>query len=268
MSGPCRLDGRVVLVTRPAAQAETLCRAIEALGGSAVQFPTVEILPARDSEAARQLLAAAWDVVVFVSRNAVEQALALLEPASRQASGTPFGGARLAAVGKATAAAIREAGLSPALVPDTGFDSEALLELPGLQQVQGWRVLIVRGDGGRPVLAQTLSARGAEVVFAEVYRRAVPRADAAELLPDWQERLDYVTTTSDAVLTNLVEMLPASALPWLLGLPVAVLSERNAESALKMGFRTVAVATEASDAGLCDALCRLSMAAVADRANS
>jgi uroporphyrinogen-III synthase len=275
MHGPGRLDGRAVLVTRPATQAASLCQAIEALGGDPVAFPTVEILPARDPDRARQLLRARWDIVIFISRNAVEQALDLLEPPGRESTALdaaspgasmPFTGAQLAAVGKATAVAMQQAGLTPGLVPASGFDSEALLALPGLTQVQGWRVLIVRGEGGRPVLGETLAARGAEVVFAEVYRRAAPRADLAELLPDWQARLDYLTATSDEVLSNLVDMLPASARPWLLGLPLAVLSERNAQCALQMGFRTVAVASEASDAGLCDALCRLNMTDIVKRA--
>ncbi|MFE8034848.1 uroporphyrinogen-III synthase [Thiohalocapsa marina] len=259
MSGPCRLNGRGVLVTRPAAQAEALCRLVAELDGEPILFPTVEILPTLEAEAARAQLRQPWDLMVFVSRNAVEHALALLgdtgvggvEPLAR----TP-----LAAVGKATAAAIRAAGLPSPLVPATGFDSEALLQLPELTAVAGRRVLIVRGDGGRPLLRDTLLQRGAEAAFAEVYRRVPPQVDVGALLPDWESTLGYVTATSDEVLANLMGLLPPAAHPWMFGLPLAVLSERNAQTALGMGFRTVAVASEASDPGLCDALCRLHLA--------
>ena len=251
MSVGCRLVGRGVLVTRPASQAQGLCRLIEAAGGVPVLFPTVEILPPQHPDAARRLLADPYDIVIFISRNAVEHGLALCEDRGA------LGAAQRAAVGRATAEAMRQAELAPDLVPDAGFDSEALLALPALKAVAGRRVLIVRGEGGRALLGDTLAQRGAEVVYAEVYRRAAPAMDAAELLPQWQRDLALVTATSDEVLTNLLRMVPASAHPWLQRLPLAVLSERNAAAAKTLGFRAVAVASEPSDAGLCDALCRL-----------
>ncbi|KAA6185272.1 uroporphyrinogen-III synthase [Thiohalocapsa marina] len=256
MSGPCRLNGRGVLITRPAAQADALSRLVAELDGEPILFPTVEILPTLEAEAARAQLRQPWDLMVFVSRNAVEHALALLGGAE------PLAHTRLAAVGKATAAAIRAAGLPSPLVPASGFDSEALLQLPELTAVAGRRVLIVRGDGGRPLLRDTLRQRGAEAAFAEVYRRVPPQVDVGALLPQWESALGYVTATSDEVLANLMGLLPPAAYPWMFGLPLAVLSERNAQTALAMGFRTVAVASEASDAGLCDALCRLHLARV------
>lgn len=259
MSAHCRLEGRGVLVTRPAAQADGLCRLIEAAGGRPIAFPTVEIRAPENSERARSLLSEAWDIVIFVSRNAVEQALAL-------AGGpTALQRARLGAVGRATAACMEDAGIAPHLVPDSGFDSESLLALPALTDVDGRRVLIVRGEGGRALLGDTLAERGAEVAFAEVYRRALPRIDAGVLIPEWQQSLGYVTASSDEVLANLMALIPSTAHAWLQGLPLAVLSERNAASAMQMGFRVVAVAGEPSDAGLCDAVCRLSMAAAEAR---
>jgi len=259
MTGPCELGGRGVLVTRPAAQARELCRLIEAAGGRPIEFPSLEIRPPRDPDGARELLRAPRDLVIFISRNAVGHALALLsEPgAAIGVSGPGQPRPRLAAVGRATAAAMVQAGLTPDLVPDTGFDSESLLALPALKRVGGKQVLIVRGEGGRAMLGETLAHRGAEVVYAEVYRRAVPETDASELIPEWQRSLGFVTATSDEVLINLLAMVPISAHRWLRAVPLAVLSERNAAKAMELGFRVVAVANEPSDAGLCEALCRL-----------
>lgn len=264
MSGSCTFGGRGVLVTRPAEQARTLCRLIEDAGGRSIAFPTLEIRPPRDPDTARRLLYAPrdpYDLVVFISRNAVGRALALLPDRDARAFGNAADQTRpqLVAVGRATAQAMEQAGLAPDLVPESGFDSEALLALPALSAVADKRVLIVRGEGGRALLGETLARRGAEVVYAEVYRRALPETDAAALIEDWQQSVHFVTATSDEVLKNLLTLVPASAQGWLRGRPLAVLGERNAATAMELGFRVVAVADEASDAGLFDALCRLQL---------
>ena len=292
MSPSCPLNGRGVLVTRPAGQAERLCQLIREAGGEPIAFPTLEIRPASDPEQARKLLAEPWDFILFVSRNAVEYGVALFPPSLRPRAPTEFGttsaptpglapplrpaltpeqgepeqpsvaGASrppLGAVGRATAAALTEQGLPPDLVPDRGFDSEALLALPALTQVTGRRVLIVRGEGGRPLLGDTLRSRGAEVSFAEVYRRAQPDVDVSTELSAWRDRLAFVTVTSDEVLQNLLQLLGATNRAWLLATPLVVISDRGGATAMKLGFRTVAVAKETSDEGLIDALCRLAI---------
>ena len=254
----CDLAGRGVLVTRPAAQAEGFCRLVATAGGCPVRFPTIEIRPPADPAIAAARLAEPWDVIIFISRNAVEGALDLAGAALRASP------ARLAAVGRATAAAMRSAGISPSLVPAAGFDSEALLALPALGAVAGRRVLVVRGEGGRALLATTLAERGAEVAYAEVYRRAIPARDAAPELPAWRESLGFITATSDEVLYNLLALVPETAQPWLKGLPLAVLSARGADSARKLGFARVAVAPHPGDDGLLAAVCALAREAATD----
>lgn len=255
MTAPCQFGGRGVLVTRPAAQADALCQMIRAAGGVPVAFPTVEILPAADPDAARARLTEAWDLVVFVSRNAVEQAQTLIGT-------TPIGGprARLAAVGRATAKALQATGRAAPLLPERGFDSEGLLALPELRQVQGQRILIVRGDGGRILLAEELGRRGATVAYVEVYRRGLPSADVGPLLPLWRKQINLLTATSNEVLHNLMQLVGSPGHDWLLNTPLAVIGERGATAAIKLGFRTVAVAEEASDQGMVEALCRLLLA--------
>ncbi|WP_295538905.1 uroporphyrinogen-III synthase [uncultured Thiohalocapsa sp.] len=247
----CDLGGRGVLVTRPAAQAEALCRLVAAAGGEPVPFPTIDIQPTADPDGAAALLTAGWDIIVFISRNAVEQALQLAPTALRSQR------AQLAAVGRATAEAMERAGLTPSLVPAAGFDSEALLALPALRQVAGRRVLIVRGEGGRALLGTALSERGAQVRYAEVYRRGLPTADATAELTHWRRTLGFLTATSDEVLHNLLALVPAAAHAWLKGLPLAVLSARNADTARGLGFAHVAVAPQPGDAGMLAALCAL-----------
>lgn len=245
----CDLGGRGILVTRAAHQSAGLCRLIRHHGGRAVPFPALEIAPAREPEAVAGVLRQPWDVVLFVSPNAVESACGLLGERRLKAG-------HLGAVGKATAAALTQAGYPIDLIPSGRYDSEGLLALPGLQQMQGRQVLIVRGEGGRPLLGDSLRARGAKVGYAEVYRRIRPTTETAPLLRCWAKEIDLVTATSIEVLDNLVAMLEDDGWPLLRRTPLLVISERMREAAEGMDFETILLAAGADDASVMDAICR------------
>jgi uroporphyrinogen-III synthase len=126
--------------------------------------------------------------------------------------------------------------------------------LPQLQDMTDKRVLIVRGEGGRAHLGESLQARGAEVGYAEVYRRVKPQADPNPLLALWREQIDLVTTTSVEVLENLVAMLGEEGWPLLGQTPLLVISQRMRVEAEKMGFETILVAKGASDDAIVSAI--------------
>lgn len=243
MTGP--LAGRSVLVTRPAHQAAGLVQAIRAAGGQAVEFPAlaIEAVSAAELAVPRARLAAA-DIVIFISPNAAQFGMAVIDPLPA--------GVVVFAVGPGTARALQACGVG-AVTPD-GQDSEALLALPALQQVAGKRVVIVRGVGGRPLLADTLRALGATVDFLECYRRSRPSADAAPLLARWQAGgIDAVTVASAETLANLAELLGDAARPLLAATPLFVPHEKIAAAARRFGM-TQAVATAGGDAGLVEGL--------------
>lgn len=245
------LAGRGVLVTRPAAQADGLCDRIAAAGGRPIRLPVLAIAPAADPTSLRPLLAEVWDLLVFVSRNAVEQALPLF-PDQRLPTAP-----RLAAVGQATAEALIAAGRAPDLVPSDRYDSETLLASPALADLRGQRVLIVRGNGGRALLGETLAARGAEVVFAEVYRRVLPAVSVEDIIPDWRRDVAITIATSDEVLRNLITLARPVAGEGLFQTPLVVVAERTRELAREFGFTRVAVAARADETSLvaaCEAL--------------
>ncbi|MCK9530208.1 MAG: uroporphyrinogen-III C-methyltransferase [Gammaproteobacteria bacterium] len=247
------LAGIGVLITRPAHQARGLAERIEALGGTAVAWPTLDIVPPQDPAAAERTLArlAEFDVLVFVSANAVSHGLALL-------SGPLPAGIQVAVVGDGTARAVAEqTGRPPALRPATRFDSEGLLALPELQDLHGRQVLIVRGEGGRALLGETLRARGATVEYAEVYGRAVPAAAPAAALQALAEgRVQVVTATSSEGLRNLVAMAGVHT-PALLALPLVVGAERQRRTAAELGFHgPIIVAENADDASIAAAVVR------------
>jgi uroporphyrinogen-III synthase len=238
-----------VLVTRPEAQSAGLCRLIEAAGGRPLAFPAVRILPIQDPEAARRLLSRPADLLVFISRNAVDFGLPLF-PGGRLPDGP-----RLAAVGGVTAKALADAGRAPDLVPQGRYDSEAMLALPELRDLHGRRVVIVRGEGGRPTLGDSLLQRGAELAYAEVYRRAPPASDPAPLLARWARDVQLVTATSGEILENLIGLLGEPGRGLLLSTPLVVVSERTAQAARRMGFRRVLTAERADDEAVVAALC-------------
>jgi uroporphyrinogen-III synthase len=160
-------------------------------------------------------------------------------------------------VGAATASTLEAAGRVPDLVPAGRFDSESLLALSALADLTDRRVLIVRGEGGRDLLGDTLRARGAELAYAEVYRRTLPNADPAPLLASWKQTVQMVTATSGEILDNLLTLVGPEGRGLLLTTPLVVVSERTAKSAREIGFQRVELADRASDAAILYALCRL-----------
>ena len=170
-----------VIVTRPAAQAAGWVARLREAGHDAVALPLIDISPPADPAPVQ----AAWHdlarrrLVVFVSPNAAEAFLAAGPPGLAWPPGTLAG-----ATGPGTAGALREHGVPPECIvePDAGaaqFDSEALWQRLRAQDWRGASVLVVRGDGGREWLSDTLRAQGAEVDAVAAYRRALPRLDDA-----------------------------------------------------------------------------------------
>jgi uroporphyrinogen-III synthase len=193
------LTGLSILVTRPAAQSISLCARINALGGVAIAFPTIDI-ESLNAQAPTQ----SFDCVIFVSANAVEHGLQYVANT-----------AAIAAIGPATAKALVDAKRSVDYLAPSPYNSEALLGLPEFNDVAGKRILIVRGEGGRETLHDTLVERGAEVQYINVYRRvrAQPTSQAtSQALAQIDElgregQVQLVTLTSVDVLDHWIALL-------------------------------------------------------------
>jgi uroporphyrinogen-III synthase len=241
------LAGRHMVVTRPAGQAAHLATALAGQGAIPVFYPVLEIL---DIEDAAPVLDVAirldsYDLAVFVSPNAIEKALALILPRRSWPVGL-----RVAALGKSSERELARNGIKDIISPRLRFDSEALLELPELTDVNDKRVIIFRGDGGRELLGDTLKARGATVEYVTCYRRARPQLDPAPLLKLWEEgRLDAVTLTSSEGLRNFHDMVGRLGQAWLKKTPAFVPHARIAEQAQILGLTKV-IPTDPGDDGL------------------
>jgi uroporphyrinogen-III synthase len=248
------LAGRCVLLTRPRAESRRLAARIESAGGSVIVFPTLQTEPVPLSAASREALHALprHRLAVFISANAVRHGLQLVRttvgwPATLEA----------AAVGRATADLLRAHGVRRVLAPQEGADSEALLALPELQQVQGWSIVVFRGVGGREVLADALQARGAQVAYVECYRRVVPTLDPAPVRAALDAgRVDAIVAASAEGVRNLLHMLGAEGQVLLCRVPLVVTHAHIQAAARTLGFEQVHLAADAHD-GVVAALARL-----------
>jgi uroporphyrinogen-III synthase len=241
------LAGRRILVTRPAEQAGHLCEALVERGATPIRFPVLSITAIEDTA---PLLDAAiglenYQLVVFVSPNAVQHALSVMLKSRRWPDGVAAGG-----MGRSSEAALASFGVKDVIAPQTRFDSEALLEEPRLANVSGWKVLILRGDGGRELLAEQLRSRGASVDVLTCYRRGRPATDPAPLLARWQDgKIDAVTLTSSEGVRHFAAMIGHLGLAYWRKTPTFVSHERIAAAGREFGLGKM-VLTDPADFGL------------------
>lgn len=235
------LFGRRVVVTRARGQSSELVERLRALGAGTVELPTIEIADAADGGRALRAAAArlgTYDWVVFTSANAVERLLAEVTDARA------FGGARIAAVGKVTAAALAARGLVADLVPGR-FVSEALVDA---FPAGGGRVLVPRAAAARTVVPDGLAAKGWHVEVVEAYRTVAAEPSPAEL--ERAAGADAVTFSSGSTVTAYLAL--GAAVPPV----VACIGPITARAAEAAGLHVDVVADEAAVASLADALAR------------
>lgn len=234
-------------MTRPKGQSQQLIDLIEANGGKVVIFPVMEIQEPTDPTAFHRLIEQldSYDMAIFISPTAVERCLEKV-PASREWPS----GILVAAVGQGTARALEARGVNRVITPSGQADSESLLKLIEMIDVSGMRILILRGQGGREHLADTLQQRGAKVTYAECYRRAKPETSVDPLLAALKQAdLAGITVTSSEGLDNLFEMAGPENRGKIASIPCFVIHERIAAAARKQGIHTI-ITTTGGDAGL------------------
>lgn len=227
------LAGLNILVTRPRAQANGLCHAIQQHGGQPIALPLLEIQPlspAPDSLPSETDLAQT-ELLIFISANAVDCGLPYLPPLPTSL--------RVGAIGQATAQRLQAVGIHT-LVP-ARFDSEGFLALPQVQDLRDKTVIIVRGKGGREKLGESLHERGARLRYLEVYRRVSPKWTAGDVRTAM--RADVITVTSGEALENLAQLAEQPGGIALRSKPLLVIHDRIAVRAQELGFTLKPIVT-------------------------
>lgn len=201
------LFGQRIVVTRARHQASELSQAIEALGGEAWEFPTIEIAPPSDSshllKAFAELKSFQW--LIFTSVNGVDAFFAELRKQGQDIR--DLIGLEIAAIGPATQAALEKRGLRVAFVPEE-YRAEKVVEGLSGRVVSGQRVLLARAEEARDVLPESLKAMGVEVWDVPVYKTILGGANRAELKRLLREKeIHTVTFTSSSTVRNFVTLL-------------------------------------------------------------
>lgn len=225
-------------MTRPERQAGALAALVESGGARVLRYPAMDIQHFSSAELDDTLARLdAFDLAIFVSRNAVEYGIASVRGRRPWPPGP-----RVAAVGAGTRRALEALGFTGVVAPEGPADSAALLAEPALEPVAGRRVVIFRGEGGREELADALRSRGAEVEYAECYRRVLPATDLAPLVAEWgRGAVDAVAVSSGEGLANLATLLGAAGAGLLADTPLFVPHARVADQARAMGATRVVV---------------------------
>jgi uroporphyrinogen III methyltransferase/synthase len=252
------LFGKRVLITRPRHQAGGLAARVEELGGQAVLLPTVEIGEPADWSAVDAALAQLhqYHWLVFTSSNGVTAFIARLRQRGRDLRA--LGGLKLAAIGPATADALRGYHLDPDVVPAV-YNSEGLVQ-ELREKVVGQRILLARADRGIDLLRQELSA-GAQVDQVAVY--AQRDAVAGPENPAWQMlrrgEIDCVTLTSSNIAAALIRGLDEEAKEHVRSGRTALvsISPRTSEVVRGLSLPIAAEAREYTTEGVLGALCGL-----------
>lgn len=234
-----------VVITRPAQQGQALLHGLAAAGRTAVSFPLLEILPLPDESRLLEALGSLQDyaLVAFVSPNAIACSLRHLPrwPA----------GVDIAVVGEGSRKALIEHGIDPGTTrifsprDRERSDSETLLQVLDLPALAGRRVLVLRGETGRELLADSLRRAGAQVDQVAAYRRQSPALETHRLQhlhALLNQDCTWVITSSEA-LRNLVHMArqtgDAQDLDRLLAQQLLVPHIRIDETARELGFARI-----------------------------
>jgi uroporphyrinogen-III synthase len=252
MSPQHPLRGKRFLVTRPEGQATALVHGIQALGGNVQHIPLLAIKPVDDLSGLKKMAneLTGYRACIFISANAVKAAWPILSAANPAGWPTTVAAA---AVGPGTAAVLRAYGVAQVVQPERQYDSEGLLSEPFFAEMSchGQAFALIRGEGGRDFLAQSLRARGARVDDVAVYRRQ-PHPEALQRLQTWLDagsETGMLLISSSESLQGIVSTASADLVASLQTLPVLAPHPRIAESARQMGFLHVTVC-DGGDAGL------------------
>lgn len=221
------LAGKTIIVTRPLTQARNICTLLERYQATVVHFPVISITPANNISAAKKVLSdySNFNLIIFISANAVHYAISLAKEL-----GLSFKNDQIAVIGPATKTALETYGYHVGIIPQNGYTSEALLNHPSLQKIDEQKILIVRGCGGREHLRQVLESRGANIDYAEVYQRQLPKQRNTIDLSKLSKKNSVILIYSKESLQNLWALCNPEERAWIKCVSIIAGGQRIADS--------------------------------------
>lgn len=250
------LAGRRVLVTRAKAQSAELTRLLQDAGAEVVHHAAIEIVPPPSWEALDAVIAApaTFNRIFFTSTNGVD---AFFARAAATGAEINLRGVKVAAVGRATADALRSHGVDPDIVPEK-FQASELLPLLEANQ-RGLRSAIVRALEGREILVDELRARGGDVHVAIAYEtKKAAGLDASVRTALLSGSIDALTFTSPSTVEGTLAHLSPEEIARVASTAAVVsIGPVTTKALAKRGVASVAEAAESTVAGVAAAVVSL-----------
>lgn len=272
------LGGLRILNTRPTEQAITLTQAIEAAKGISIALPALVIEPTSNEWLKQIPDLNTFNQAIFISPNAVhyffktiianpprpatcsqdpafllktdnKNAQIHLEGSSKQPTGQKNRSLgfvwpktiQVIAIGQATAKVLQQYHIRVDHLP-VQADSEHLLQLDSCQHLQNQQILLIKGEGGRMTISDTLRARGAQLLSVAVYKRSFPHSLSKLAHSLWQDdAVDIILFTSEQAIHHIVSLFGEEGRGWLCKKPCIVISDRLAKVAMELGMQTILV---------------------------
>jgi uroporphyrinogen-III synthase len=232
------LNQLYVMVTRPGLTGMTLCHQIQQAGGQSIHFPTIAFAPIQEhifpKPCHTKLEEQDW--LIFISPQAVYASMPKIAACLSRLIKT----VQFASIGASTAKILRNTMHVKVLCPETEWNSEGLLNLPDFQWLQGQKIMLIKGEGGRELLKNTLIARGALVSEFIAYKRIIPSIDTNECLSLLHQNIINVIVGSSFEGIKYLKMLVGQE-NWSLiaSIPLIVMSDRIKLLAHHLGFQTI-----------------------------
>ena len=238
------LFGKTIAVTRARTQASELAHMLRALGAQVLEVPTIAFAEPqnwRDVDCAIADIHS-YDWLVLTSTNGTDRFLGRLFKQGRDVRA--LGGIKIATIGAATSARVREWRLNVDLEA-VNRTSEGLLAAFGAD-LSGQRFLLPRPEKSRDVLANGLREHGAEVCEVVVYKTVMPKYLPKNFLQLIEkDAIDLIAFTSSSTVVNLVRLLKKTRQNWKY-LPAACIGPITAQTAISQGFDVVVELDETS----------------------
>ena len=212
-----------LLITRFAPHAQRLADLLNEQGIFSLAQPLLKIEPVKGSISS---FTKSYDDIIAISSNAVEYTKLNQWPI-----------ACYFAVGDATQSLLKKQTKQTVSVPLDSFNSEGLLALAQFQHIKNRSILILRGVGGRELLKEELTSRGAEVDYYESYQRVAIKLPRSTTVHKWQQQaINGAIISSIELLEQLIIVVPSEHQEWLKSLSIFAASKRILEHANALGF--------------------------------